>query len=169
MSRVPDLSFEALATVTGTDWTEGRGELNAAIRSIRAQWQGEDAELPAEIQERARLYRRVFPGAALTPNALAKHWLRVFEEMHRQTEQATNVSRPYENCVTCGGHRFVVYSTRPMPETFWMKQHGHKSRGLIEEYAPCPTCSTLDYTHRTYDGSMVRTPDAGRVREMLGR
>jgi hypothetical protein len=169
MAREPDLSFEALATATGTDWTAGRGELNSALASIRGQWTGEEDELPAEIAERAKLYRRVFQGAALTPTALAKHWLRVFEEMHRASEQATNVSRPYENCVTCGGHHFVVYSTRPMPETYWMREHGHKSNGLIEEYAPCPECGPPITPYRRYDGTMERVPDSGKVREMLSR
>ena len=74
-------SFEALAEVTGTDWNVGRGELNAALRDIKLQAEIEDDYLLAdEIHARAKMYRAVFEGAALTPNALAKHWTRVFEE-----------------------------------------------------------------------------------------
>lgn len=76
-----DLAFEALAEVTGTDWNVGRGELNKALASIREQFGRDNEEfLPAEIRHRAQLYRSVFTGAALTPLALSKHWLRVVEE-----------------------------------------------------------------------------------------
>ena len=171
MERPRDIPFETLAQVTGTDWTVGRGELNKALAQIKEQFAEDDPMILAlEIEERARLYRRVFEGAALTPSALAKHWTRVFEEMHRRSEQATNVSTPYTQCDTCGGHRFVVYSTRPMPETFWMKQHGFKSRGEIEEYAPCPECSSaIDGSFRRFDGTKMTPPDPAQVREMLSR
>jgi hypothetical protein len=74
-------SFEALAEVTGTDWNVGRGELNAALRDIKAQTViDDDYLLSCEIHARAKMYRAVFEGAALTPTALSKHWTRVFEE-----------------------------------------------------------------------------------------
>jgi hypothetical protein len=74
-------SYEALAEVTATDWNEGRGQLNTALKSIRAQSEIEDDYLlSCEIHERAKMYRAVFEGAALTPTALAKHWIRVYEE-----------------------------------------------------------------------------------------
>jgi hypothetical protein len=76
-----DYAFEALAEVTGTDWEVGRGQLNAALRDIQKQAEVTDSYLlGAEIHERAKMYRAVFMGAALTPTALAKHWTRVFEE-----------------------------------------------------------------------------------------
>ena len=80
-----DYAFEALAEVSGTDWEVGRGKLNAALKSIRAQCEIEDSYLLAdEIHERAKMYRALFPNAALTPTALAKHWKRVFEETQRR-------------------------------------------------------------------------------------
>jgi hypothetical protein len=170
VNRPPDLSYEALAAATGTDWNTGRGELNSALASIREQMPGEtDENLAAEIDARARLYRIVFPGAALTPPALAKHWRRVLEETTRKT-QATNLSTPITDCDTCGGHRFVVVGTRKVEQTFWMRQYGHKPRedAVIEEYAPCPDCSTVDASYRSISGR-VMPPDPERVRELMRR
>jgi hypothetical protein len=46
-----------------------RGALNHALAELR----GIGAD-PAEVPRRAEAYRAKFPGATLTPNALAKHW-----------------------------------------------------------------------------------------------
>lgn len=79
MSR--DYAYEALAEVTSTDQNVGRGQLNAALKQIREQSEIKDSYLlSAEIHERAKMYRRVFPEIALTPTALAKHWQRVEAE-----------------------------------------------------------------------------------------
>lgn len=167
MNRPPDLPFEALAEVTSTDWNVGRGVLNAALRDIRTQQPGlEDVELANEIVYRATLYRRMFPEITLTPNALAKHWLRVLEAQ-RSSAGATNQSAPVTDCQTCDGHRFVVVSTRPAVTTHWMVEHGFKGQGDVEEYAPCPDCSTVDASFRRYDGTWLRPPDPTKVREMM--
>ena len=82
MSR--DYAYEALAEVTSTDMSVGRGQLNAALRDIRTQepeLASDSFLLSAEIHERAKMYRVVFSDAALTPNALAKHWHRVKAEV----------------------------------------------------------------------------------------
>lgn len=90
-----DLAFEALAEVTGTDWNVGRGELNKALAIIRDQFGREFEDvLPAEIRARATMYRSVFPNAALTPTALAKHWLRVFEECKPRNHPPAPESQP---------------------------------------------------------------------------
>ena len=77
-----DYAYEALAEVTSTDWNVGRGELNAALRDIRNQEPDvlDSFLLSVEIHERAKMYRVVFPNAALTPTALSKHWQRVRAE-----------------------------------------------------------------------------------------
>jgi hypothetical protein len=76
-----DYSFEALADVTNTDWNEGRGQLNAALASIRRQCEIEDDYLlSCEIYERSKMYRTLYSDVSLTPTALAKHWIRVKEE-----------------------------------------------------------------------------------------
>lgn len=76
-----DYAYEALAEVTSTDMDVGRGQLNAALKSIRSQ--SSDLEdsylLAAEIHDRAKLYRALMPEVVLTPTALAKHWKRVKE------------------------------------------------------------------------------------------
>lgn len=79
--RERDYAYEALAEVTATDMQAGRGELNAALKSIREQSEIQDSYLlSAEIHERAKLYRSLMPNVMLTPSSLAKHWKRVFEE-----------------------------------------------------------------------------------------
>lgn len=168
MTRKPDLPFEALADVTHTDWDVGRGELNAALRDIRKQQpELDEVELANEIVHRGMLYRRTMgDGVVLTPNALAKHWMRVFEEQKRPST-GTNMSTPVTDCTTCNGHRFVVVSTRPAVTTEWMKRHGFKGKGEIEEYAPCPDCSTVDASFRRHDGTWSRPPDPEKVREMM--
>lgn len=90
--RERDYSYEALAEVTGTDMNVGRGELNAALRDIRAQSEIEDSYLLAdEIHTRAKLYRQVYEGAALTPTALSKHWQRLPEEAKKLKRGGTNL------------------------------------------------------------------------------
>jgi hypothetical protein len=83
--RVRDYAYEALAEVTACDQEVARGQLNAALRDIRAQEPAlasiEDSYLlSAEIYDRGKMYRAMFPDIALTPNALAKHWKRVKED-----------------------------------------------------------------------------------------
>ena len=95
-TRERDYAYEALAEVTGTDMNVGRGELNAALRDIRtahpALASTEDSYLlSAEIHERAQMYRGVFEGAALTPTALSKHWLRLPEEAKKLKRGGTNL------------------------------------------------------------------------------
>lgn len=166
-------SFEALAEVTGTDWKAGRGELNAALKSIREQADiPDDYLLAAEIHERAKMYRRAMPEVMLTPTALAKHWVRVFEEANRTPALASNRSAPVSECVTCGGDRFVVVGTRPPLQSPWMKEHGitPPANASIEEMAPCPDCNAAANTEfRRFDGSIVRPLDPAKTREMMSR
>lgn len=170
MSR--DYAFEALAEVTNTDWNAGRGELNAALKSIREQSEIVDAYLLSdEIHKRAKLYRTVMPGVLLTPTALAKHWARVYEEMEtRRFIDSANVAAKFTPCETCDGDRFVVYSKRKPITTAWMQAHGITAdeSELIEEMAPCPDCNAgVDTSFHRPDGSKFRSPDPGKVREML--
>ena len=91
--RERDYAYEALAEVTASDPDVARGQLNAALRDIRAMepiiGSREDSYLlGAEIHERAKMYHAVFSDMPLTPNALAKHWLRVKEEAGKQRSGA---------------------------------------------------------------------------------
>ena len=161
-----DFAFEALAEVTGTDWTAGRGELNAALKSIREQTEVEDSYLLADlIHERAKMYREVMPDVLLTPNALAKHWRRVLEESaHRKRPQSTNRPATMTDCQTCGGDRFVLVRLRPQKQTLWMQEHGIEPNPseMHEEYAPCPDCHNIEIRYRGF-----RQLDAGAVREAI--
>lgn len=162
-----DYAFEALAEVTGTDWNTGRGELNAALKSIREEAEVDDAYLLADvIHERAKMYREVMPDVLLTPSALAKHWKRVLEESGRKNRpQAYNRPAPLVDCSICGGDRFVVYAKRKPLTTAWMHEHGIEAneQEMIEEMAPCPECNLPAYA------GLKRAPDPARVREMLSR
>jgi len=112
-----DYSFEALAEVTKTDWTVGRGELNAALRDIKIQSEIEDSYLlSCEIHERAKMYRRVFPEIALTPNALAKHWVRVEAESTKVRGQnlTAEPSKPLPP-----RHQQGLNEARKAMETLW--------------------------------------------------
>jgi hypothetical protein len=169
MSR--DYAFEALAEVTGTDWTAGRGELNAALKSIREQTEVEDSYLLSDlIHERAKMYREVMPEVMLTPTALAKHWRRVLEESgHRNRSRATNRAVKPTRCPTCDGDRFVVARLRPPEQTAWMDEHNIKpsTTEMHEEYAPCPDCNPQEITWYRHDGSRFRGLDPAAVRQAL--
>lgn len=96
MTRKRDLAYEALAQVTASDQDIARGELNAALRDIRKMEpevaELEDSYLLADlIRARAKMYRTVFGGVALTPTALSKHWLRVLEEHNQLKRGGTNL------------------------------------------------------------------------------
>ena len=85
--------------------------------------------------------------------------------------RATNLNAPATTCATCGGDRFVVVATRPVTASVWMKEHGiEPPEGAVEEeWAPCPDCSPQDVSFYRHDGSRFVTPDAAKVREMMGR
>lgn len=128
MTRPRDYSFEALAEVTSTDPAAGRGELNVALKSIRAQEpEITDSYLLAdEIHTRAKMYRQVMPEAMLTPTALCKHWKRVKEEMARKRAGA-NRSAPEADPVD--GKRGIA-----APEWFYVWRYARK-RG---DFRPLP-------------------------------
>ena len=75
LSRKPDVIFEAVAEVLGVPLAKvpkgknARGAWNAAVRDLKA-----EEATPAEIIRVAATYRTTWPGIALTPTALAKHF-----------------------------------------------------------------------------------------------
>lgn len=70
-----DLVFEAVAEVCGIEWRGGaltasaRGPLTRAVKELK-----QVGAEPDEIRARSKRYLLKYPGAALTPMALAKHW-----------------------------------------------------------------------------------------------
>ena len=125
MAAARDYGFEALAEVTNTDWNTGRGELNAALKSIREQVpEIEDSYLlGAEIHDRAKLYRALWPDMSLTPTALAKHWKRVVEEKPPRSHPVNAPPSPQSvTCPQCEGNKMV-----------WVTD---------DAVAPCPTCNS---------------------------
>lgn len=166
-----DYAFEALAEVTGTDWTAGRGELNTALKSIKEQTEVEDGYLLADlIHARAKMYREAMPEVMLTPTALAKHWRRVLEESERKNRpHATNRAAPTLECRTCGGDRFVMVRLRSPETTMWMEEHGRKAnpKEFYEEYAPCPDCHNIEISYWRHNRTKFTVMDPAAVREAI--
>ena len=113
-----DLAFEALADVTNTNWETGRGELNFSLASIRKQTENllNDEQLADEIRARADFYREVFPGAALTPAALNKHWERVVAERPRPS--GVNLTAEHPSTLP-PRHQQGLTEVRKLMETLW--------------------------------------------------
>ena len=141
-----DYAYEALARVTSSDMNANRGELNAALGSIRQQSEIEDSYFLAdEIHERAKMYRAVMGDALLTPTALAKHWLRVFDEDKRRRATGVNRSAPAPS------EPEPVLSTKA-PEWYWVWtwcrwiRHPREDRSLPQQrdYVDPTTVMTQD-------------------------
>jgi hypothetical protein len=82
----------------------------------------------------------------------------------------TNASASIPTCQTCGGDRFVLFSTRPAQASAWMNERGIKPKGEeIEEMAPCPDCNPADTTFWRVDGTKFQGPDPAKVRERMSR
>jgi hypothetical protein len=152
--RPRDYAYEALAEVTNSDMEGHRGELNAALRLIRGMTDQVDYELATAIRDHAARYRVVMGAEImLTPGALAKHWHRVEAETQRKTGTNLTVTT---DCSTCEDDRWVVVGTRPaLDDTFF------------EEVAPCPDCNSTEIWFRRFDGTIFRSPDAAKTREMM--
>lgn len=96
-----------LSEVTLTSVSVGRGELNHSLKLIRALEPGlADFTLAGEIRLRAQAYAELWPDMALTPTALAKHWLRLTRPRHH----GTNLHAP-TGCPTCGGDGYIETDT----------------------------------------------------------
>jgi hypothetical protein len=164
-----DYAFEALAEVTGTDWVQGRGELNTALKAIREQTTEQDSYLLGDlIHERAKMYREAMPDVMLTPTALAKHWLRVLEEASRKNRVVSTNRHVDTDCKTCGGDRFVTVRLRPQEQTMWMEEHkiSPKQDSRHEEVACCPDCNPLEVSYFVF-GRKFRQMDPAAVRDAL--
>lgn len=160
MAREIDLGWEALVEVTNATPASERGALNAALAQIReAASDLTDEELASEIKHRAGVYRQTFPGMALTPTALAKHW----ERIPLEAPKPTYSDAPPSECPTCQGDMLVVYSSRPAPNPV----EGHVV--VYEEFAPCPDCNSgADAGFWRADASRFSSPDPAQVRRKIG-
>jgi hypothetical protein len=150
-----------LVEVTGATVSSERGALNAALAQIReASPDMTDEELAGEIRYRSETYRKTFPGMALTPTALSKHWERIPLEAPKPTYPEPS---PAGECTTCGGDKLVVYSQRPagmdgVPGTIH----------TYEEFAPCPDCNSgASVGFWRADGSRFNAPDPANVRRRI--
>ena len=159
-ARPRDLAWEALVEVTGATVSSERGALNAALKAIRdACPEHSEEDLAGEIRYRSETYRKTFPGMALTPTALSKHW----ERIPLEAPVPTYPSAPPNECATCKGDRLVVYSERPVEGGVPGTVH------VYEEFAPCPDCNpTANTGFWRWDGTRFNSPDSGLVRRRLG-
>ena len=73
MARARDELFEVLAEVCGYDWRDmtrsSRGRLNSALVELR-----EVEAQPKDVRMAAQVYRTLYQGASLTPQALTANW-----------------------------------------------------------------------------------------------
>ena len=83
---------------TASVTASSRGAYNRAVGDLRRV-----AATPAEVSRRGRRWSQVFPGAALTPPALARHWA----ELNGSNGHSSSVS---------GG--MVSLATQGTPEEF---------------------------------------------------
>ncbi len=60
-------------------------------------------------------------------------------------------------CRTCDGDRFVVVGQRPV------------KNGPKQEYAPCPDCNPADVSFHRHNGSIARSLDPAKVRELMSQ
>jgi hypothetical protein len=165
--RERDYSFEALVEVCGITIGEitqdERGRVNAALKQLR-EVQPDDYLLADEIHTRAKLYREVYQGAALTPQALSGNWSSLpakHDDWRKEQTVQTNQYAPATECETCNGDKLVVYSTRPVEGGVPGTIH------VYEEFAPCPDCNTADVGFWRGDGSRFNPPDPAQVRRRM--
>jgi len=95
--------FEALCVACDLDWGQftkrERGKVNAVTKEL--------AEVDAtviQIQQRAEVYKRVFPGATLTPCALSGNWAFLGTRLKGQTGSPASVCE-------AKGHVFEDYAS----------------------------------------------------------
>jgi len=174
MARETDHSWEALVEVTNANVAAERGALNTALKQIREHdFALEDEDLAMLIRLRSEQYRRAYPEIALTPTALAKHWLRVEEEQPKVSYPDFN--RPLGRCDTCNGDKMVLVGHIPAVGTQWTRERGiepskHPAELGHDQYAPCPDCnSDVDAGFWRADGSRFTPLDPARVRERMGQ
>lgn len=93
VTRKKDTLFETVARVCGISTTtltrSSRGQLNAALKELR-----EVNATEAEVEAKAKAYRKQYPNATLTPSALVKHWSSFAEAEKKQ--QRPSVWDTYE-------------------------------------------------------------------------
>jgi len=159
--RERDYSFEAFVDVCNADIEKltksERGRINRALAELR-ELQADDYLLSAEIYEKAKFWRELYPEIALTPQALTGVWSSV-EEKAKEARRARQVIAPppvvtAAGCETCRGHKMVFLGTREGNEL----------------WAPCPDCNqSADTSFWRVDGTRFTTPDPGQVRQMMTR
>jgi hypothetical protein len=99
--RARDALFDALVLVCQIDpkalTSSARGAANRAIKELR-----EVGAEPEQIVQAARAYRTRYPGAAVTPSALAKHWPSLLEGSPAPAQTAA------PQCSECRGTGYVT-------------------------------------------------------------
>lgn len=92
-ARARDIVFDALCEACGWDPTAltktAARATGVAASEIRRAFAGTPDELVAEIAHRRNAYVRIYPHAALTPNALAKHWAGCTDQAVRMADPST--------------------------------------------------------------------------------
>ena len=92
-------------------------------------------------------------------------------EFDKPKTAKANLQGKASDCRTCGGDRLVVVTVRAAVATSQMTKLGIKLPKVdgMEEFSPCPECSTADPSFFRADGSQARALDPGKVREWMKR
>lgn len=87
MPHARNLRFDALAVAEGSDLSQLPREAGGRIAKALAEIVKATPDVtPDEITRRAANYRRLFPRATVTANAIASHWARLGEAPEEQFE-----------------------------------------------------------------------------------
>ena len=93
--RQPDPLWDAMLAACGingkTITKTGRGQVNAALKELR-----EIGATPADIDAKAKVYRKTWPDASLTPSALVKHWAALATKAE-QVRRTCECGQPLDN------------------------------------------------------------------------
>ena len=93
--RPEDPLWNAMLAACGIDGKTitktGRGQVNAALKELR-----EIGATPADIDAKAKVYRKTWPDASLTPSALVKHWAALATKAE-QVRRTCECGQPLDN------------------------------------------------------------------------
>jgi hypothetical protein len=141
-----DECFLALARVDGSDPAQMTPLAKRTVATMLKQIRAAMSDVtPEEIARRASAYRRRFPGSALTPGALAKHW----GALGGSTVAALASAHPWDE--EPEGWRAYWRDTYP-PEEF-----PNATRWEDGEWGEIPAMTRKDIFYGVRSGSLVKT------------
>lgn len=105
-ARPPDLLWEAVLEacgITGTPTPSARGAYNRAVADLRAV-----EATPEEVIGRAAMFRARWPGASLTPTALARRWAECEPDARNLPRTATRAPSEFARAMALEAARYPM-------------------------------------------------------------